>query len=199
VDSCFCFNHGWQDVTVGARYNLINVRRGFALTPAVSAGLPSRDYLYQGEAVVGRRLKELRLSVGAGQHFAVRSSTLSVQGQYSYAVVERTLDLPNNRSNVSVDASVAVTRRLTARGLVLGQRTHGGLRFPQEVVPFPDRVREHDRLLRDNNLRLGAGVSYSWPAWHLSATYIGFTRGSDSHTLRALAVSASWLFRVPSE
>ena len=38
---------------------------------------------------------------------------------------------------------------------------------------------EHDRLLRDNNLRLGAGVAYSMPRADVFASYVEFVRGTD--------------------
>ena len=59
-DECRCWQSGWQDFGFTARYNVIN--GAFALTPSVSVGVPSHDYEYRGEAVVGQRLKEVRIS-----------------------------------------------------------------------------------------------------------------------------------------
>lgn len=64
IDDCHCWNRGWQDLNVTARYNLANA--AFALTPSVSLGVPSHDYEYFGEAVLGRNLKELRVALDAG-------------------------------------------------------------------------------------------------------------------------------------
>jgi hypothetical protein len=155
---------------VTARHNLLN--GSFALTPSISVGIPSHDYQFRGEAALGRNLKEVRLAVDAGRRLDAISSKLSIQGRYSYAFVERVLDVPNNRSNATVEGTFFLTRRLPVRGLLSWQHTHGGLRFgsppPAEIV-FPgevntaDRIVQHDRLLRDNNWRAGAGVSYSFP------------------------------------
>ena len=127
---------------------------------------------------MGQRLKELRISVDAGQRLDAISPRLSVQGRYSYAFVERVLDdVPNNRSNATVEGGFLITRRLAARGLFLWQRVHGGLRFggsDSSALPFsgdvhtPERMFEHDRLLRDNNWRLGAGITYSMGRWTCS-------------------------------
>src|SRR5688572_1957872 len=65
VDDCFCWNHGWQDFGFTARYNLAN--GAFALTPSVSLGVPTHNYDYFGEAVLGRNLNEIRLQVDVGQ------------------------------------------------------------------------------------------------------------------------------------
>lgn len=195
VDSCFCFHSGLQDLTITTRYNLINRRRGFALTPSMSVGLPSRDYDHVGEAVVGRDLKELRIAVDAGQRFSALSGRLSLQGRYSYAFVERVLSIPNNRSNGSIEGRIAMTRRLSISGLVTWQRTHGGLRFPDDVVVSTERILEHDRLLRDNSLRMGGGASYSWGQWNVSASLVGYTHGSNTHALRAITVDIGRAFQ----
>ena len=201
VDDCRCWQTGWQDFGFTARYNLVN--GAFALTPSVSAGVPSHDYNFQGEAALGERLKELRLAVNAGQRLDVISPRLSVQGQYSYAFVEQVLDIPNNRSNAALEGGFLVTRRLEARVLLAWQRVHGGLRLgspsgipfePPGEVDTPARMEEHDRLLRDNNFRLGGGVSYSLERVDLFASYLSLVQGTDSHGGRAITVGISWPF-----
>ena len=141
-------------------------------------------------------LKEVRLSVDAAQPLTVVSPRLVVQEQDAYAIVERVLDIPNNRSNAVLEADVLATRRLAVSGMVLWQRTHGGLRFPAEVAPFPERIAEHDWLLRDNSLRLGTGVSDPWHQWDLAVTYIGYTRGANTHRIQAVTVSIGRLLRL---
>ena len=75
------------------------------------------------------------------------------------------LDIPHNRSNAVVGGDFAVTRHLSGRGILSWQRTHGGLRFPVDVEPFPERYSEFHRLLQDNYLQVGGGASYSWHQW----------------------------------
>jgi hypothetical protein len=202
-DQCRCWQSGWQDFGLTARYNLIN--GDFALTPSVTVGVPSHDYEFRGEAVVGHRLKEMRITVDAGQRLAVLSPRLYVQGRYSYAIVERVIDVPNNRSNATIEGGFVITRRLAARGLLLWQHVHGGLRFggpDSSALPFPgdvntpERMFQHDRLLRDNNWRLGAGITYSMPKMDVFASYIEFVRGTDSHAGRAFTTGVSWPFEL---
>ena len=105
VDSCYCWHGGFQDFGLIVRYNAIGEIGGaFALTPSVAVGTPSSNYDYQGEAVVGRNLEEVALALDVGQRLDFISPLLSVQGRYAYAFVERVLDIPNNRSNFSVEA-----------------------------------------------------------------------------------------------
>jgi hypothetical protein len=61
----------------------------------------------------------------------------------------------------------------------------------------PERVSEHDRLLRDNHVRLGAGVSYSAASFDLFASYLELLRGTDTHGGRALTFGISFPFELP--
>jgi hypothetical protein len=203
VDECRCWHSGLQDFGLTARYNLVN--NAFALTPSVSVGVPSHDYSYQGEAVVGRNLRELRLAIDAGRRLDIISTRLSVQARYSYAFVQRVLDVPNNRSNAAVDGAFGLTRKLSVRGSVLWQHTHGGLRIgapslpelnPPGDVNTTERLNEHDRLLRDNNWRVGGGLSYELSRFDLFASYIAYVRGTDAHAGRAVTGGISWPFEL---
>ena len=203
VDACRCWNGSVQDFDVTAYYNVAN--GAFALTPSISVGVPSHDYAYRGEAVVGRRLRELRLAIDAGQRLDLISDRLSVSGQYAYAIVERVLDIPNNRSNGTVGLSFQVASKLSTRGLLSWQRTHGGLRagspppaaltLPGEVNT-PERLEQHDRLLRDNSLRLGASAKYQFPRLDVVVSYLGFVDGTDTHAGRAFTVGIIWPFEL---
>jgi hypothetical protein len=204
-DQCHCWNSGWQDFGFTARYNLVG--GAFALTPSLSVGVPSRGYEYQGEAVVGRNLREVRIAVDAGQRLDAISPKLSVQGRYSYAFVERVIDIPNNRSNAGVEVAFLPTRKLATRGLVSWQHTHGGLRFgspPPASLLFPgevntpERLAEHDRIMRDNYWHVGGGVSYSFSRMDVFASYIAYVGGTDTHAGRAFTAGISWPFELDS-
>ena len=203
VDECRCWHGGWQDFGVTARYNVVGGI--FALTPSVSLGVPSHDYAYRGEAVLGRNLKELRIAVDVGQRLDAISPKLSVEGRYSYALAERVLDIPNNRSNATMAGAFQMTRKLSVRGLASWQRTHGGLRFgsppPSDLegpgeVNTPERLEQHDRLLRDNHWRLGGSVSYQLPQIDVFASYIDYVRGTDTHAGHVFTAGVSWPFEL---
>lgn len=205
-DQCHCWHSGWQDFGLTARYNVIG-RSGsaFALTPSVSVGVPSHEYEYRGEAVIGRNLREVRIAVDGGQRLDAISPRLSLQGRYSYASVERVLDIRNDRSNFGIEVGYQPSRKLYARGFAAWQRTHGGLRIgsppPSDLLPpgdvnTPERLEQHDRLLRDNYFHAGAGLTYQLPGVDLFASYVEYVRGTDTHSGRAFTVGVSWPFEV---
>ncbi len=190
IDECFCWNHGWQDLGVAARYNLANGT--FGLTPSISLGVPSHDYSYFGEAVLGRNLNEVRIALDAGRRLDAISSRLSVSGRYSYAFVEQVLDISNNRSNMGLGADVLITRRLSARGAFSWQRSHGGLRSTE--FDTEEEFQQYDRILKDNNFHISGGVSYSLPRVDLFASYVQYVSGTDTHAGRAINAGVSWPF-----
>ncbi len=113
-------------------------------------------------------------------------------------------DVANNRSNWGAGLSVAVTPRLSVRAGVSGQRTHGGLRFgsitdpnlppPGEAAGL-DRFQQHDRLLRNNFVHVGGGVSYALARVDVFLAYEEFVQGTDTHAGRAITTGVSVPFR----
>ncbi len=190
IDDCLCWNRGWQDLSVTARYNIAN--GAFGLTPSISLGVPTHSYEYFGEAVLGRNLNEVRFALDAGQRLDPISPRLSVSGRYSFAVVEQVLDLSNNRSNMSLESGFLVTRKLATRVSFAWQRSHGGLRSTEFLGD--DRLQQFDRLLKDNNFHITGGVSYSLPRFDVFASYVHFAGGTDTHVGRVITTGLSWPF-----
>lgn len=196
VDQCHCWKGGWQDFGATARFNVIKSENGvFSLTPSVAIGVPSHDYNFRGEAALGRDLREFRVAIDAGQRLDPISSKLVVQGRYSYAFVEKVLNISTNRSNVSFEADYQLTRKLVARGLLSLERTHGGLRGIGEATT-DDLLSQHDRLLRDDNWRTGAGLTYSFRKMDVFASDIEYAGGTNTHAGRALTFGFSWPFEL---
>ena len=204
VDSGRQWHSSFQDFRLGARYEALS-RGPLALTPSLALVLPSHAYNYQGEAVVGRRLKELQLGLFAARTLDELTPALEIQAGYTYAVVEKAeVDLPNNRSNASVGLSWAATPRLQLHTSALWQRTHGGLRFgggPENVaLPFPgevntpERFAEHDRLLRDDSFHVEGGLSYALGRVDLFGSWLQYVSGTDTHAGHALTLGATWYF-----
>jgi len=198
VDACRCWTGAFADFGITSRYNVVNRGDAFVLTPFVSVGLPSHAYDYVGDAVPGRRLKELRLGAAAGQRLDWMLNGLSVQAGYQYTMVGRVLDVPNNRSNGSVQASIAFPRGLSISAVFNWQRTYGGLRFPVDVrdAGIPGRLTEFHRMLRDNYLHAGGAVSYSRGPWQISAEALVTARGSNSHDIHVFSLAVSRLLEI---
>ncbi len=204
VDQCKCWHGGWQDVGGAVRFNVVN-RPTFAVTPSVAFGVPSHNYNYQGEAVVGFGLNEARIAVDAGLRLDFITPRLSVQAKYSYAFVERVLDISHDRSNIATSGAYQANRRFSVGGVVAWQRTHGGLRFgsstgnpffPPGEFASPDLFGQHDRLLRDNNWRLGANAAYSFAGFDVFGSFLRYMGGTDTHAGHAVTVGLSWPFGV---
>jgi hypothetical protein len=205
-DLCRCWQSAWQDFGATLHYNAFRSADGtFSLTPSLSVGIPSHEYQFRGESAIGRDLRELTLAIDAGKRLDFLLPKLSVTGHYSYGVVERVLDIPNNRSNAAFEGRYALFRgRLTLRGFTMWQVTHGGLRTgslsPSTTLPFPGEVNtderrdQHDRLLRDNYFHAGAGASYSFVGMDVFASYIAYVNGTDTHAGNAVTAGVSWPF-----
>ncbi len=206
VDSCRCWHSGLQDFTGTARYRF--GEESFAFTPTIGVTVPSHAYNYQGEAVLGRRLRELRL----GGTVAVRPAALAgtvLSATYAYAVVQKdVVDIPNNRSNATIDIGRSFGDHWSMRVSAGLQRTHGGLRFgsirPGASLPFPGEVgfsgpkfQEHDRLLRDNYASVGGGLTYSMDKTDLFAAISVYVSGTDAHDGQAFTIGATWYFGGP--
>jgi len=196
ADACHCVNSSFQDFGFTARYNIFRSRRSSSVTTAVSFGTPSHAYEYAAEAAVGFGLNEFGLGVDAGQRLDRLVPGLSVEGHYLYSLVERSLDIHHNRSNVRIEPSVDFGSRFNAQLILSWQRTHGGLRFPIDVEPYPERYTEFHRLLRDNYFQAGAGVSCRLGEWDLSAAFLRAVSGTNTHDVHVYTVAAGRAFRL---
>jgi hypothetical protein len=191
IDECFCWNHGWQDVGGTARYNLLNGLT--AVTATASINVPSHTYDYIGEAVLGRALNEFRVGVDAGHRLAAWPM-LSVSGRYSYAFVEEVMGYSTNRSNIAIEPSYVVTRKVTAGAVLAWQRTHGGLRSNEFTTE--ELFQQFDRLIRDNSFHVGASLSRSFRHLDAFVSYLHYVAGTDTHAGHAITVGVSWPFEI---
>jgi hypothetical protein len=196
VDRCGCWHFSFQDIGASARYRFGD--SDWAVTPVVRVDFPTHDYPYQGEAVVGRGLRELLVGVGGGLRFAGVVPNLSVQGVYTYALVEKPLDdVSVNRSNGAFDVGYALGRRLYVRGTAAVQYTHGGLRagsptgnpfpFPGELNT-PERWSQRDRLIKVKYWQLGGGAAYTVGPVDVFGSFSKYVWGRDAHN--------GWVYNV---
>jgi len=187
IDDCMCWNNGFQDLSLTARYNIFNDR--FALTPSISYGTPASTYPYFGEAVIGRYLDELRLAVDAGVRVDALSPRFSISGRYSYAFVEEVLDLNLDRSNAYLSFNYLFTPKLFAGLSFYWQYTHGGLRSSE--FETDEQWMEFDRIIKDNSFHIGGMVSYSFSRLDVFFSYVEFVDGEDTHLGRSFTIGFS--------
>ncbi len=199
-DECKCWHSSFQDVAFGARYRLGD--GPWAVTPSLRYGVPSHDYAYQGEAVVGRNLREVQVGVSAGLRLTRLLPKASVQAGYTYSFVEQPVDdIKIDRGTGVFDVGYALTRSLYIRGGANWQRTHGGLRagsasgnppFPGDITPALRP--QADRLIRSNYWQAGGGLAYAAGPVDLFASITKYVWGRDAHNGQAYTVGTTWYF-----
>jgi hypothetical protein len=204
VDMCGCWHSSFADFGFAARYRFGG--NTWAVTPLVRYGLPSHDYAYRGEAVVGRNLNELQVGLAAGLRLGGSLSRATVQATYGYSFVETPLDdISIDKSTLVLDLGYALTSRLYVRAFGTGVYTHGGLRtgsvtgnpfpLPGEFAPIgSDRWQQRDRLVATKHWQVGAGLSYSLGPLDLFASYAKYVWGRDAHNGQSVNLGTTWYF-----
>ena len=196
ADSCHCVHGAFQDIQFGSHYNLLKLGRSFSLMGSTTLAIPTHNYTYDAEAAVGFGLTELDLSVDAGQRLDFILPGLSVDGHYGYTISERPLGIKHDRSNTRLNAHYVFMRRLAGHAILALQRTHGGLRLPDDVAPFPERHSEFHRLLQDNYFQAGGGVSSALGDWDLSFSFVKTLSGTNTHNVHVYTMTAGRSFRI---
>ena len=156
-----------QDFRVGVRYNVTRnlLNAGIVFTPFVGSVTPSHDYTYFAHAGFGRDLNEVQVGASIAKLFQRGVPGLIIQSSYAYGFVQQVVDISHNRSLASLEATYFVTPKLRALALSSGEITHGGIDFYGSAISrallTTEQFIHHDQIVRENNLTLGGGVSYS--------------------------------------
>ncbi len=203
------WNSGFQDLNFGLRYQL--VRAPFALTPFVSTGVPSSNYVSLGHSAIGRNLKELRLGASAGWVMTPLLSDLFVQGSYSYAFVEdvdidtgehgHVDSISTDRSDFDFQLGYFVSPSLVVSFQASHMLTHDGIETGAGRAGLGGTQAHfdaHDQALRAVATRVGFGASYNFtPQIGIFASYLTTVDGENTRAAKALSVGANWNFSTP--
>jgi opacity protein-like surface antigen len=181
--------HGtFQDYNIEARYQA--VRNPVVLTPFVGAVIPSHEYQHFAHSAVGRNLHEYQFGFNLGSNLDRIVPGSYVQARYSYAFVERVLDIHHDRSNGALELGYFVTPSLGARFLASGFYTHGGIsnRSPTSLgVPrnaSNPLVFHHDQIEHASAISLGGGLSYALTgSVDVYANYLRTVAGHGGHKI----------------
>jgi hypothetical protein len=194
------YHSTFQDFRIGARYTLYE--GPVVVTPSLTLRIPSHSYPTIGEAAVGSDLTEADIAMDVGKVFA---ESFYADAGLSYAIVEKFHGVSTNRSNLDIAVGYFVTPALETRLLGSWQKTYGALTADQVFSPAGPPVRNpkisdvlwlgHDRLLRDDYFRAGAGVSYLInPKVGVSGSFVRVISGTNSHFGYLYSLSVSRTF-----
>jgi len=192
LDSCRCWHESFQDFSISGRYRFGD--EFWTLTPQVRYVVPTHDYPYHGEAVVGQNLQQLILGINAAWRTAALPKA-SIQGGYTYTVSEQAVEgMRPNRSNVSMSLGYALTRSLYVHGGALAQKNHSGLTAFAIAGAPPTQAAQADRLLKMRYWHAIGGVSYSTPFADIFFSVEPYVWGRDTHDGISYNVGSTFYF-----
>src|SRR5438445_7394416 len=189
----------FQDFHLDLHYNVLrdSRRRGLrnlAITPFFSFVTPSHDYDFQGESGFGRDLREYALGVSVGRLLSPLLRKGYVEGQYSYAFVQKPNNIPLNHSNVDLEMGYFLLHSLSVRGIGSWLHSNGGITIEQALMN-PQLFPVHDRILPASYWHFGAGANYSLTeSLDLSFSYVTYLAGTDTHFGRGITIGTTWNF-----
>lgn len=178
------FHSGWQDWNVSLRY--LWKQDGLQVTPFVSFGAPSHDYVTFAHSALGSGQQHLQVGVNVGRRFGPPRQNLYFQAGASYSIMEKREDRRVNHATVNAELGYFITPRLSASVLATFQRTYNGFDFPQD---YPNQHDEHyyhhDQNLRNDFNNYGAAVSFqATPRTGVFVTYGHTGWGENTHLIK---------------
>lgn len=153
----------------------------------------------RAEAAPGRDLHESIIGVDAGR-LLTRVKNTYVHLRLSHAFVEELAGISTDRTNGEITVGTFVTPALTLSVSSAFQDTHGGLTDVHALGPHAtvDEFLEHDRLLADDNVRVGIGAAYALSSrWSVNAGLATVVSGSNSHYGQSYLLGLQWTARNP--
>jgi hypothetical protein len=191
-DECQCWSSAFQDFALAGRYRFGD--EFWSVTPHLRFIIPTHNYTYQGEAVVGPNLLQSHFGVN-GSWRLVALPKASIHAGYNFALVEKaTDDLRSNRSNITGSFGYAITRSIYVHGGALYTKTHSGLTaFDVQTAP-PEERAQADRLLKMRYWHMTGGISYSAGFADLYFAIEPYVWGRDTHDGVAYTIGSTWYF-----
>jgi hypothetical protein len=187
--------HGtFQDYRLALAYQALN--GPVAVTPFAAAVIPSHSYTSFAHAAPGRDLREYLLGASIGGRLDALLTNSYVEATYSYAFVERLMNIHHDRSDASLEIGYFLTPSLAVRGIGTGHYTHGGVAFQSPQTTPPELFPIHDRIDKSSAINLGGGLSYTLTgSTTLYASYLTQVEGRGGHKLKdSLGFGVSYSF-----
>ena len=191
--------HGFlTDLRVNIHYQLLE--EPVALAPFIGYVIPTNNnYFTKGHAAQGRGLEELLVGFGLGKNLDPWIPRTYAQMKYTYAFVEKVVDMNHDRDNLSVEIGTFITPRWNVAAYGWWQWAHGGIDvpIPQSDPLFP----VHDILAADEYCNIGVGTGWAFtPTVTAFATYTHGVSGRNGHRVnQGVQFGVSYGFRPRAE
>ena len=174
----------------------VDVRRLFwagpiPIAPFVGVSVPTHDYETVGEAVPGRRRRDLQIGANVGVSLDRLLAGAYVHERYGYATAQQIEGFAFTRSNVDVEIGVPIASRFVLRGLAGWQIRHHGPSVRELTVDWEN----HDRFIAPSYTNLGVGASVPIGGVEVYALWLGTVQGSNgAHRARTIAAGVTFAF-----
>jgi hypothetical protein len=185
--------HGtFQDYRIAVGYQAFN--GPIAVAPFVAVVIPSHAYTAFAHAAAGRDLREYLLGTSVGGRLDRLLADSYFEATYSYAFVERLMNIHHDRSDASLELGYFLTPSLALRGIGTGHYTHGGIAFQSPQTTPPELFPIHDRIDKSSAINVGGGLSYTLTgSTTLYASYLTQVQGRGGHKIKdALSFGVSY-------
>jgi len=187
------YHGGNQDFQVGVQVNAFMTP--FVFTPFADLRVPTHDYPTEGEAAIGRGLREVRAGFDLGRRLDPWLPSAVGNLRVSRAFVEKLDGIETDRTNVDLTLGAFLSDRWSVHVIGGWQETSGGLNFPDDVLDSPELFRSHDRILDDDHVRGGAGATFAWnDRTDVGVAYVKTLSGSNTHVGEGFSLTVTRSF-----
>src|SRR5262245_47492779 len=176
----------FQDARLDLRSNAINRSSG-VVTPYVTILVPVHDYDYFGHNAAGRRLTEVQLGAYVSRSLN-RVPGMILQGRFAQVIPQSVAGYRVFRTQMDGEVAYFVRQSLRVFGVVIGQVSHGGVRFlDAEFYKYlsDDEKIHHDRISRVNHVNVGGGAQLTLsPTVDLFGSIVHTASMTNGHALK---------------
>jgi hypothetical protein len=162
------YHFTFTDARAGLRYQLPIPPEWFTTSVWVAGSIPTHDYVTSGLAVPGRGLKQAHFGISAVRSLTPVLPRAYIGGSYEFSFVEKVVTMDpataefgnRNRSDFSAQLGYFVLDKLIVNVASDARQTHGGFEFINTPLVSEAVQENHDRLLNEDILFVGGGLSY---------------------------------------
>lgn len=160
------YHSAFGDLTLGFQYRLD--LGDWAVTPFVAYTTPSNHYDYHGHAAIGVGQNSYEIGFNAAKVLAPPLDRMYVEFGYGYSFLQGFAGVHPKRNTFTGDLGYLVSDRFSLRLFAVGQKTLGGLDFPDDYAYFFDMktnaelFKHEDATQRADFIEAGVGAAYAF-------------------------------------